>query len=339
MDGAIGSVALGRLTASDQWRPWISQIKAIAIQGDIWDQINPELPIEPEAPSAPRRPVPSDVKRDAQLTSDLTNTELSRYRDLLGVYQVERAEYEYRVKSRQMILRIIASSIDQRYEAFLVDQYSPYRQLRTLHELFQSSDRTRIQTLRRKWQKLFRTTIDKDSVGKWLSEVHQQYLEGHQAGVPEIQHQESVIFDILSALKPVAPGFCEIWYHEIFNKSRSIDVPRFIRTFLNQADFQVQRSTISQAAFSTWQGHTEANRQQCVCGKSHTYDKCFYLNPTICPEKFELRQEVKDRIKKKLQSEELLNEVKLQLPNFRIEDLDKKIALYTSYPGPSQVSF
>lgn len=339
MEGALGSVALGRLTASDQWRPWISQIKAIALQGGIWDQINPELPIEPEAPSTPRRPVPSDIKRDALSTSDLTNTELTRYRDLLSIYQVEKGEYDQQVKGRQMILRIIATTIDHKYQAFLIDQYSPYRQLRALHELFQSSDRTRIQVLRQKWQSLLHTTVNKESVKMWLSEVHQQYLEGHQAGVPEIQHQESVIFDILSALQPVAPGFCEIWYHEIFNKSRSIDVPRFIRTFLNQADFQVQRSTISQAAFSTWQGYPEANRQRCVCGKSHTYDECFYLNPTLCPEKFELRQEVKDRIKKKLQSEELLNEVKLQLPNFRIEDLDKKIAFYTSYPRPSQVSF
>jgi hypothetical protein len=55
------TVALGRLTSYDQWKPWLSYIKAIALEAQIWQQINLELP-EPEKPSPPLKPTPLGIR-------------------------------------------------------------------------------------------------------------------------------------------------------------------------------------------------------------------------------------------------------------------------------------
>lgn len=94
----------------------------------------------------------------------------------------------------------------------------------------------KVQKLRQKWQDHLRKSISMDSIEEWLTEVQRQYLECQQAKVPEVKHEESVLFDLLRALQGVALNFCDIWYHEIFEKTppTKITPPEFIRTFLSQ---------------------------------------------------------------------------------------------------------
>ncbi|KAJ9480567.1 hypothetical protein VN97_g12988 [Penicillium thymicola] len=337
------AVALGRLTSYEQWKPWLSQIKAMALEADIWQQINPDLPIEPERPPPPSEPIPSEIRQDAQSTSDLTIQEVARLRDLRGIYQQERSEYESQSKARRMITGLIVATVDPKYKSYLLGQLTPYQQLRTLSELFQASDRTRVQTLRRKWRSLFEFRVTHDTAEKWLLDAHQQYIEGNAAGVPEIQHQESVTFDILHCLKHIAPGFCDIWYHEIFNKSRKIGVPRLIRIFQGQRELQAIKQghplEAPRGVFSTWQGHLEAQPEphRCVCGKLHPFQRCFYLNPIIRPPNFQLHQPTVFRIREKL-DEATLTEIKKVLPGFNgLEEVPQQT--YSAWPSGPMISF
>jgi hypothetical protein len=316
------TVALGRLTSYDQWKPWLSYIKAIAIETQIWQEIDPSQSSEPQRPLPPSKPTPSEIQEEAQSTRDLTDKQIARYRDLLSIYNLEKGEYDQQSKARQAILGIIERTIDPKYKPLLLGQRSPYQQLRTLYELFQASDRTHIQMLRKKWQDLMRTGVTHNIVDQWINQVHQQYIEGIAVGVPEIQHQDSVIFDILYALKDVAPSFCDIWYHEVFNKSKSIKVPQFIRIFQGQRGFQSTGPAVSipksQGAFSTWQGHPEAKQlYRCVCGKLHPYQRCYYLNPSVRPPNLQPQQQVIEAIKNKLQNNAILADIQKELPDFK----------------------
>jgi len=175
-----------------------------------------------------------------------------------------------------------------------------------------------IQILRQKWQETLQSAPDTGSAESWLSKINQQYLEGVQAGVPEIKHKESAIFDILKALRKSSPSFCKIWFHEVFDKARKIEVPQLIRAYIGQASFQ-QQSTISKPAFSTLQGFSEDKR--CVCGRFHAYSKCFYLDKDIRPKDYTLKEEVIEKITTRLQDQEKLDEVLTVLPKFNVSDL------------------
>lgn len=71
-----------------------------------------------------------------------------------------------------MITGLIVATVDPKYKSYLLGQLTPYQQLRTLSELFQASDRTHIQTLRRKWRSLFEFRVTHDTAEKWLLDVH-----------------------------------------------------------------------------------------------------------------------------------------------------------------------
>jgi hypothetical protein len=94
-----------------------------------------------------------------------------------------------------------------------------------------------MQILRQKWQENLQSAPDSGSAEPWLSKINQQHLDGVQADVPEIKHEESAIFDILKALRESSPSFCETWFHGVFDKARKIEVPQLIRAYIGQASF------------------------------------------------------------------------------------------------------
>ena len=305
----IGTVAVGvQLNSPEDWRSWISYIKGIALTFDLWSEIDPEQSTEPNVAIAPRKPLYSDIRQGIYDPIEFSATEITKYRDLLAIYSEERATFNARADRHQRLMTIIQNTVSSRYQSYLIGQYTVYHKLRALYELFQASDRTQIQILRQKWQETLQNAPDEGNVETWLSMINQQYLEGVQASVPEIKHRESAIFDVLKALRKSSPSFCEIWFHEVFDKAREIEVPQLIRAYIGQASFQREsQSTISKPAFSTLQGFSEARGQQqrCVCGKVHAYTKCYYLNKLIRPSDYVLKDDIIKEIHIKLEDQQL----------------------------------
>jgi len=328
MDGhTTGAVAGGaRLIAPEDWRPWISYIKGLALVFDMWHEIDPEQPTEYIAPTAPRKPRYSDIRQGVNSPIDFTNDEATKYRDLIAIYADERAEFQSRADRHQKLMIIIQGTVGSRYQSYLIGQHTVYHKLRALYELFQSSDRTQIQILRQKWQDTLQRAPDQGNAESWLSEINLQYLEGVQAGVPEIKHRESAIFDILKALRKSNPSFCEIWFHEVFDKARKIEVPQLVRAYIGQASFQqLSKSNISNASFSTFQGFPEGDKQRCVCGRFHAYTKCFYLNKAIRPKDYEIKDDITKKIRERLEDQKVLSDVQAALPGFYITDLPSQL--------------
>jgi hypothetical protein len=91
---------------------------------------------------------------------------------------------------------------------------------------------------------------------------------------------------------PLAPSFADVWlelYQARKLKGEALpDLPEVVEMFRNHrrlVDTQTSASKTSRAAFAaSFQGKTATDYQPCLCGESHRYEECVYLNPYIRPD-------------------------------------------------------
>jgi hypothetical protein len=123
--------------------------------------------------------------------------------------------------------------------------------------------------------------------------------------------QDGPVFDFLTAIRPLALSFADVWlelYRARKLKGEALsELPEVIEMFRNHrrlVDTQISESKTSRAAFAaSFQGKTATGHQYtCLCGESHRYEECVYLNPYIRPDGWTgdsaLEQKAQDFLKK-----------------------------------------
>ena len=141
-----GPPAIGvKLATEDDWHLWLSVVKNIALEAQIWQYINPRLPTEPPEPTEPQKPTAAQIAGDPEATvHSLSATDLSRYSTLHSIYQTDRAEYQTFLRSRQRIINLIHATVTEANQHYLAGIHTPYQQLRKLRSIFAPSPRLHI---------------------------------------------------------------------------------------------------------------------------------------------------------------------------------------------------
>jgi hypothetical protein len=119
------------------------------------------------------------------------------------------------------------------------------------------------------------------------------------------------VFDFLTAVRPHTPSFADVWLE--FYQARKLkgealpELPEVVKMFRNHrrlVDTQTSESETNRAAFTaSFQGKTPIGHDlTCLCGESHNYVDCAYLNPYIRPDGWTgdsaLEQKIQDILKK-----------------------------------------
>lgn len=81
------------LKTSADWEMWINFIRVNARIEEIWDFMNPNLPVEPELPQVPLRPKPSSIKHGALTAADLDEKQLKLFELTMNNYYKDVAVY------------------------------------------------------------------------------------------------------------------------------------------------------------------------------------------------------------------------------------------------------
>ena len=311
-----------KLDDEGDWHLWLSAIKNIALEAQIWQYINPQLPTEPPEPTEPTKPTAEQITGDPTATvQSLSQANLSRYSTLLTIYQTKRAEYQTFLRARQRIINVIYASVTRSNQHYLAGLHTPYQQLRKLRTIFAPSPRLYTQRLRMIWRSHLDSAKNKSSNKQaWLTRIEALYNECVNANVPEVLNTDALLYDFLTAIRIAGyENFFQTWFQQIFVNNQDIDFYRLVHHFREAQRVQTTQANASGIAFAATLGQsTQYPRNPCVCGGNHSYKRCYYLDPTTRPASWQPRPATIADINNTLAKDPALVErIKKVLPNLK----------------------
>lgn len=230
------------LRSSEDWRSWISIIKILAEQNDVWDYINPDLPDSPDSPDSPpvepteasdtdtplprvkailakpRRPEPSKFKQGAKDASELNAAQLSLYKFLVDDFKAQHSDYN----EKRIALSVIQNHILKTASPYLsvIRQHSTVAaQLSALRASLAPSDYAHKIQVGQKYREVCAGPSGKVKVEAWLlkwREVLREAQEAHLSEVTDLKPTQ----DFLAAVRDLHPTFTHNWQMEISLKGR-----------------------------------------------------------------------------------------------------------------------
>ncbi|CAG8897455.1 unnamed protein product [Penicillium nalgiovense] len=262
-DYTLSANSSSRVTLKDSsnWELWLSMIKTIAEQFEIWDLCDPESDKEPALPKEPTEPSWEDLRKEHP--GDWFHV----YGVMNTQYERKLSTYKKKLQGRKLIVNAIRQSIHEKYQVF-IDQETPWGLLRNLRQrLSPDCDPTYKASLRAAWRNLDRG-LDKDTdIDKWLLNWQTLQKRCVKAGITEAS-EASIQF--LEAISVMSPEFYAAWIVSVEASSASTKsqeekqadfgslLTRYRAHWLITHGKPAQQKGISKAVFSTWQGHQEA---------------------------------------------------------------------------------
>jgi hypothetical protein len=252
-----------RVTLKDtsNWELWLSMIKTIAEQFEVWDLCDPESDTEPALPKEPIEPSWEDLKRDHPID----------WFHLYGVmntqYERKLSAYKKKLQSRKLVANAIRQSIHEKYQVF-IDQETPWGLLRNLRQrVSPECNPTYRASLRTAWRNLDRGLDKTTDIDQWLLNWQTLQKRCAKAGITEAREAP---IQFLEAVSVISPEFHATWIvpAEIASTSEKSEeekqadfanlLTRYKAYWLMAYGKQAAQKGMSKAVFSTWQGHQEA---------------------------------------------------------------------------------
>ena len=309
------------------WRPWLQQTKKAAQgpDGDIWVYLDPsksaaevkQPPIEPETVTA-RQFNPGGAP-------EFTPQQLA-------CYQVARNEYKDELvgveRVRRVLTRVfqqIEATVAKKNHIYLRGKSTPHEALLSLQSALSPTREVEERRIVDEYRSLLKYN-KRERIEAWLQRWENIYADAVELDLPDVQGTRP-LFDFLSAIA---------YYNEVYattaNNQLRIDlengkpptIQRLIERFRQEVAQLSQKSCShdTHLAFATEgntykgdspsgeeqqsnsgnSGNSSSNKKKrCICGfRSHPPAKCYYLNSSIRPEGFALREETRKKNDKAL---------------------------------------
>ncbi|OQE59396.1 hypothetical protein PENNAL_c0325G00318, partial [Penicillium nalgiovense] len=272
-DNTLSAFSSSRVTLKDSsnWELWISTIKTVAEQFEVWELCDPEKDTEPALPEEPIEPDWEELQREYP-------------RDWFHVYGVKNAQYERqynaykkKLQGRKVVANAIRQTIHEKYQVF-IDQETPWGLLRNLRQrLSPECNPTYKASLRAAWRNLDRGLDKSTDIEQWLLNWQTLQKRCAKAGITEAR-EASIQF--LEAIAVISPEFHSSWVtsaeiacaSEKNEEERQADfgnlLTRYKAHWLITHGRQQAQKGVSKAVFSTWQGHQEAQPGDAPASKS-----------------------------------------------------------------------
>ena len=114
------------LDLPSHWDSWIFVVKSIAVGGDVWKYINPDLDREPVIPSRAEKPSAKDVNSSKTTTTSLTPPELDMYKVLLTEYREDLATVKQVLDTLQTVRNHVVTTVSVTNVVYIKDKSTVY---------------------------------------------------------------------------------------------------------------------------------------------------------------------------------------------------------------------
>ena len=297
------------LTNHEQWDTWILSLRSKVDRYNLWPYLDPDAAAA-DVPRLvqPTRPSYGTVKQGATKLADLGPQERLELSELRAIYLEDQRLYNKRWEIynelRDWFIQTTATSL----HPFFIRLSDPRLMLIEIKERCTVSNHIREIELGQEYAKQKKTPKNKD-LDTWVDNWEVLYQKCKTANIVEVA-QDRPVFDFLTAIRPLAPSFADIWLEHYqarkLNEEALPELPKVIKIYRNHRRLIATQTPdkTSQAAFDTsFQDETATGHDlTCLYGESHNYVDCVYLNPYIRPEGWigdsALEQKIQDILKK-----------------------------------------
>ncbi|KAJ6047199.1 uncharacterized protein N7446_012033 [Penicillium canescens] len=280
-DTTLSAISSSRVILRDStnWEAWLSTIRGIADQYNVWELCDPD---KKEQPVVPDEPEPSSI--EAAKNDDPVN-----WYKIVKLQQVEWStqvsKHGKRILGLNCVATVIKNSLHPSYQTFITHD-TPWKLLRNLRQRFAPEcDPTYAAKLRQQWRNLDRGLDRNTDIEKWLLNWETIQVRCARAGMSEAN---DATVQFLDAISTMSPGFHETWTLRLEDKN--VVFPELLTRYkahwaISHGKASTQRG-ISKAVFSTWQGHEEAQPPNIKKGAAiPATEKPFWQRPCPCGSK------------------------------------------------------
>ena len=322
------------LGKSSDWDTWLSFVRNRAEGNDIWELVNPELTERPATLERPKKPEPGQDFNSGPV--DTQNYD--RYKIQKKEFISELALYDRQKKALTDLVSFIQETIATQYAVNIEAEPShPWNQLVALKRRLAPSDSSRKAELEQSNIRISKGPINQD-LDKWLDEWLMIYTKAKKAGVAEVSETRP-IRDFLLAIRSKAQSYADSHLITIDDK-KAEDLPNIIegfRQFIRLIQTKTGKESETHSAFAvsqetqetymestsetSFRGKKLVTPRTCLCGETHWFSECPYLNPEVRPANWrpdsatqtkvneEMRREkTRDRVNKSLERNKAIAE-------------------------------
>lgn len=309
------------LTSSSDWRPWLFIIKSLALGGNVWKYIDPDLasPLpEPTLPTSPEAIEASPVARHTTLAT-LTPDERDVFKLLYNEYKEKLSQVKAEIESLKLIRTHLVTSVSKENVVYIESKEGIHDMLVALKKRLAPTDEARKLEIIGKYNRL-RTFDKRTDVETWCKEWETTYADAVALNLSEVSGNRSQS-DFAMALSSIDQAYStaqQFWLQQSLKSDSTTKVPSLydiIEDFRNNyRSNQALKINSRVGAFSVltdekkeYQESKDSNAElkllkPCLCGTQHKYKNCLYITPSERPQGWKGEREVFERINKKISS-------------------------------------
>ena len=287
----------GKIYLIDQstWLPWLNIIKAKASRGckqNVWQYIDPSKSSQPTLPSDPVEPHPRDVMTTARSILDLNSEQFAKFQYLEKRYDTKVNSNKEIIKSIQEIDSYIMESIQFDNELWTRDVESTWALLRALQKRLSPTDQSRKMEVIRAYNAI-KNYDGRQSIDRFLYEWERIYGLATSLNLPDVM-EERPLYDFALALDRIDATYAtnlelridENVRQRLSNNSIQLfpleDIIEEFRHYYSRHQASRNHKT-NPTSFATAHNGIKPEQKLCLCGNSHLFKECFYLNSNLRP--------------------------------------------------------
>ena len=317
-----------KLEKSKDWDAWIAVIKGKAVGHQIWDKIDPTQAIKPQQVQKPQ-----EIEEPDEDAIENDPNAYTKYKLQLTTYKTKLARWKEQHESLSKIVDLIYDTVGVANLTYIQKvEVHPWDLLRALKARLAPSDSARSLELRQTYERLKKGPSSKQNIETWLDDYVQMYFLAKEHGIAEITNTQRAYRDFLMAIEDEAPVLAQM--HEYLTDTAADEEKLLfdvIEKFRNRIRLrEVKKVTKNTASNSAIASASSENRSQsrtlifrgkssrpksCLCGQTHWWSDCYYLNEKTRPSGWTPNKEVQKRIEQKMTAE----------PEFKVK-IEKAIA-------------
>lgn len=306
------------LSSSCDWRPWLFIIKTMAISGDVWKYINPDLTTPLPEPTRPNPPAPADastVEGHTTLTT-LTSDEREIYKLLYSEYKESLSLVKQELDTLRAIRNHLVTSVSKENIVYIESQETIYDMLVALKKRLAPTDEARKLEVIDRYQRL-RNYDKRIDVEAWCEEWEITYADAVALDLPEVSESRSQN-DFAIALSTIDEAYStaqQFWLRQSSKSNSGIEIPSLydmVEDFRNNyRRNQALKNNLKLGAFSANSENKDSKAYKdlatkplkpCLCGMQHIYKNCYYITPSERPQGWKGKKETFQEINRKVES-------------------------------------
>ncbi|KAK7178633.1 reverse transcriptase domain protein [Paraphaeosphaeria sporulosa] len=274
------------------WEPWYQIIRDKALVNKIWMYCDISMPKEglPQL-REPTKPTAASIKPTATAISDLSSAEQSILAEELSDWRSEKAIFKEKEHAIGELMIEITRTIARRHLYLIKDKDNLYDRLSTLKMHIALTTATRNRELAMQYRSLQERPRGRN-LDNWLDDWVQITALCGEAKLPDVLEHRAQI-DFLTAVRAVAPEWAALAHFDLIRKESTGQATSILSLEALVAEFrsyhrQTKPVAASLGTFATLgvadQSQDEAQitpnsrKGMCLCGASHKWINCWYLN-------------------------------------------------------------